>query len=149
MTDVAFYHLQRWPLDRALPRLLEKTLEAGKRAVVMAGSEQRVEALAQLLWMYDPASWLPHGTARDGDADLQPVWLTDKDEAPNGATFLFLTDGADSGRVADYERCFDLFDGNDPSAVEAARKRWTACKDAGHEMAYWKQTGKGGWERKA
>jgi DNA polymerase-3 subunit chi len=148
MTDVAFYHLQKSTLESALPRLLEKTLAAGKRAVIMAGSAQRVEALALHLWTYDQAAWLPHGTAQDGAAEDQPLWLTDRDENPNGATFLFLTDGANSARIEAYERCFDLFDARDPEAVEAARARWIACKRGGHNVTYWQQTGRGGWEMK-
>src|SRR5512134_967484 len=149
MTDVAFYHLQTSTLETALPRLLEKTLAVGKRAVIMAGSAQRVEALALHLWTYDQAAWLPHGTAQDGAAEDQPLWLTDRDENPNGATFLFLTDGADSAHIDAYERCFDLFDARDTQAVEAARARWTARKSAGHAVTYWQQTDRGGWEVKA
>jgi DNA polymerase III subunit chi len=148
MTDIAFYHLQGSPLESALPKLLEKTLEAGKRAVVMAGSEARVEALNGVLWTYDQDSWLPHGSPRDGNADAQPVWLTTDDENPNGARFLFLTDGATSEHVGDYERCFELFDGNDSAAVEAARGRWSGYKDAGHTLAYWQQNEAGRWEEK-
>ena len=148
MTDIAFYHLQKSPLERVLPKLLEKTLAAGKRAVVVTGSEARVEALNAVLWTYDPASWLPHGGARDGHAADQPVWLTAAgEENPNGAAFLFLTDGA-AGPVEAYERCFELFDGNDTAAVEAARARWTAYKAAGHALTYWQQTDSGGWEKK-
>jgi DNA polymerase-3 subunit chi len=149
MTDVAFYHLQRSPLEQVLPRLLEKTLAAGKRAVVLAGSEDRVEALALVLWTYHPDSWLPHGTAKDGDAEHQPVWLSPDDENPNGASFLFLTDGTDSRDIGAFERCFDLFDGNDDDALAAARERWKARRDAGHDVTYWQQTESGGWERKA
>ena len=148
MTQVAFYHLQRWPLERALPKLLEKTLAAGERAVVLAGSPERVEALNGLLWTYDPGSWLPHGSDRDGSAAEQPVWLGIEDTNPNGAKFLFLTDGAVSTSVGDFERCFELFDGNDVRAVEAARDRWKAYKEAGHDLTYWQQTDRGGWERK-
>ena len=64
---------------------------------------------------------------RTGDADLQPIWLTDglgADEAPNGARFLFLIEGAESAALDRFERVFDLFDGNDPAAVAAARQRW-------------------------
>ena len=147
MTDIAFYHLVHWPLESALPRLLEKTLEAGKRAVVMAGSEERVEALVNVLWTYEQGSWLPHGSAKDGNADQQPVWLTALDENPNGATYLFLVDGAQSDRVAECERCFELFDGNDADAVARARRHWKAYADAGHELAYWQQTERGGWQR--
>jgi DNA polymerase-3 subunit chi len=149
MTDVAFYHLQRSPLEQVLPRLLEKTLAAGKRAVVLAGSSDRVEALALVLWTYHPDSWLPHGTAKDGDAENQPIWLSPDDENPNGASFLFLTDGRDSRDIGAFERCFDLFDGNDDDALAAARERWKARRDAGHDVTYWQQTESGGWERKA
>lgn len=149
MTDIAFYHLQSSPLEKALPRLLEKTLAAGKRALVLAGSEERVEALAMMLWTYHPDSWLPHGTAKDGNAAHQPVWLSADDENPNGATFLFLADGTDTENLAAFERCFDLFDGNDDEALSAARRRWKRRKDSGHAVTYWQQTDAGGWEQKA
>ncbi|MBK8176035.1 MAG: DNA polymerase III subunit chi [Rhodospirillales bacterium] len=149
MSDVAFYHLQRSPLEDALPKLLEKTLAAGKRALVLASSSERIEVLAVHLWTYQPDSWLPHGTAQDGSPEVQPIWLATRDENVNGASYLFLTDGADSTTVAAFERCFDLFDGNDPAAVIAARSRWTARKAEGHTLTYWQQTERGGWERKA
>lgn len=149
MTDVAFYHLQKSPLEKVLPKLLEKTLALDKRALVVAGSDERVEALAQLLWIFDQDSWLPHGTAQDGFPEDQPVWLACRDDAPNGATFLFLTDGVDSERLQEFDRCFDLFDGNDPESVSAARVRWTTRKAAGHAVTYWQQTDTGKWEQKA
>ena len=148
MTEIAFYHLTHSPLEAALPRLLEKTLEAGKRAVVTAGSEERVESLNGHLWTYSQRGWLPHGSRQDGFADDQPIWLTTGEDRPNGATFLFLTDGAKASAPEVFERCFDLFDGNDPTAVEAARDRWRAYKDAGHALASWQQTDAGGWQRK-
>jgi DNA polymerase-3 subunit chi len=113
----------------------------------MAGSEARVEALNAALWTYDQGSWLPHGTAADGRPAEQPVWLTARDENPNDAAYLFLTDGAASERIADYERCFELFDGGDPAAVAAARQRWKAYEAAGHALAYWQQTETGGWRK--
>jgi DNA polymerase-3 subunit chi len=91
---------------------------------------------------------LPHGTAKDGFAADQPVWLSEHDENPNGAAFLFLTDGATSARLGDFERCFELFDGNDEAAVAAARARWAALKAQGHTLTYWQQTDAGAWERR-
>lgn len=149
MTDVSFYHLTRSTLEQTLPRLLEKALQGGARCVVMAGSPERVEALSAHLWTYDPNSFLPHGSARDGQAPLQPVWLTDRDENPNAATMLFLTDGARSEKIADYARCFELFDGRDEAVVGTARERWKIYRDAGHAVSYWQQNDKGGWEKKA
>ena len=149
MTEIGFYHLTRTPLERALPALLEKALAAGMRAVVMAGSEERIEALNQLLWSYEERSFLPHGSKRDGRPERQPVWLTTEDENPNGADCLVLTDGAVATRVGAFRRCLDLFDGQDPDAVEAARLRWKDWKAAGHELSYWQQDESGRWQRKA
>jgi DNA polymerase III subunit chi len=148
-TEVNFYHLTRSSLEDALPRLLLKTLQAGERAVVLLGSPERVDALNTHLWSYDQASFLPHGSARDGEADRQPVWLTHLDENPNGAAFLFVADRARSDHVGDYKRCFELFDGRDEGAVADARERWKAYRDAGHAVIYWQQTPAGGWEKKA
>jgi len=148
VSEVRFYHMTTIGLDRALPQLLEKTLERGKRAVVMARSEQRVEALCSLLWTYDDRSFLPHGSARDGYPHAQPIWLTEQDENPNGASYLFLTDGAESERIGDYELCALLFDGGDPDAVQAAREQWKRLREAGHQLSYWQQDPRGRWSRK-
>ena len=148
MTDIAFYHLQRSPLEDVLPKLLEKTLDQGKRAVVMVGSDARVGALDALLWTFGEGSWLPHGSAAEGSEAEQPVWLTTNDENPNGATYLFLTDGARSDAVDTFERCFDLFDGNDAASLAGARERWKACQDADHRLTYWQQSSEGRWEEK-
>jgi len=149
MTQIGFYHLMRLPLEQALPKLLDKALAAGFRAVVLAGSAERVEVLNDRLWTFEPDSWLPHGSARDGEAAQQPIWLTDTDENPNGATILVMCDGAASEKVAEFQRCLDLFDGNDPEAVEKARERWKRWKAEGHGLIYYQQTERGGWEEKA
>ena len=145
--EIRFYHLQRTTLERALPQLLEKVLARSQRAVVMAGSADRVEALNAQLWTYSEKSFLPHGSARDGFAAEQPVWLTEADERPNAAEVLFLTDGATSARIADYAMVVEMFDGNDQAAVAAARARWTAYKADGHELTYWRQDDAGRWAK--
>lgn len=149
MTRVGFYHLTRSPIEQALPRLLDRARAAGHKVVVMAGSAERVAHLDSLLWTFDPASWLPHGTAKDGEAALQPIYLTDQDENPNGADMLVLLDGVDSAHIDSFARCALIFDGNDGEAVEAARARWAALKAKGLALAYHQQTEKGGWEEKA
>ena len=150
MTEIRFYHLTRRPLEAVLPVMLERTVNRdGRRAVVMAASSERVEALNAHLWNYDDRGFLPHGSQLDGFAERQPVWLTEADEIPNEASVLFLTDGATSAKIKTVDLVCELFDGNDPAATEAARGRWKAYKDAGHSLTYWQQTDQGGWERKA
>ena len=148
MTEIGFYHLTRTPLEAALPKLLGRVLAQGGRAVVRVPDAERLAALDASLWLCADPDWLPHGTPQSGQADLQPIWLTPEDEAPNGARYLFLVDGADSARLNNFERVFDLFDGADEAALAAARRRWSAAKAAGHGLAYWQQ-GARGWDRKA
>ena len=148
MAEIGFYHLLTTPLERALPRLLERALAQGHRIVVQAGSPERVEHLNALLWTYDEATFLPHGSARDGNPAAQPVWLTHQPENPNGATIIFLVDGVEVEELTGYARCIDMFDGNNPDAVVGARGRWRTASAAGHMLTYWQQTEKG-WEKKA
>jgi DNA polymerase-3 subunit chi len=142
LAEIGFYHLTRTGPDQALPLLLARTLGAGERAVVLCGNAERLGAIDAALWRAE--AWLPHNGAPDEDPDLQPIWLTTTDEpAPNGARFLFLVDGAESARRADYARVFDVFDGTDPAATEAARRRWAEARGAGHTLTYWRQTERG------
>lgn len=149
MARIDFYHLQKWPLERALPELLERALARGMTALVTAASPERVKDIDALLWTYREDSWLPHGAAGTGDPALQPVWVTDTAENPNGADLLVITEGADLLDPADFARCLDLFDGGIPDDVESARRRWVRHREAGHELAYWQQDGDGRWTEKA
>src|SRR5688572_7143762 len=120
MTEILFYHLQRQPLERVLPTLLEKSLERGWRVVVQASSDERVEALDAHLWTYRDDGFLPHGTRKEADAAEQPVLITSSDDNVNGAQVRFLVDGAAFPvDTASYQRVVLLFDGDDPDAVSA------------------------------
>lgn len=145
MARLGFYHLTRTSPEAALPELLGRTLAAGERAVVRCGGPARVAALDRLLWEVARPDWLPHGTARRPHPEWQPVWLTEAEDNPNQARYLFLLDGR-TADPAGWERVFDLFDGTDPAAVAAARRRWSEAREAGHALTYWKQSDRG-WVR--
>jgi DNA polymerase-3 subunit chi len=150
MTEVYFYHLEDRPLESVLPVLLGKSLERGWRAVVQAGSAERLEAIDGLLWTFADDSFLAHGTAADGHAEHQPVFLTTDDANPNGAVVRFLVDRAHPpADVSPYERLVLLFDGGDPEALAEARQHWKTLKAAGLAVTYWQQNARGGWDRKA
>jgi DNA polymerase-3 subunit chi len=148
MTEILFYHLQRNPLERVLPTLIEKSLERGWRVVVQAASEERIEALDAHLWTFRDDSFLPHGTWRESEAPQQSVLLTVHDDNPNGAAVRFLVDGAPMPADAGgYQRIVLLIDGNDPEAVAAARERWSEGRAKGFEVTYWQADEHGRWQR--
>jgi DNA polymerase-3 subunit chi len=147
MAEVLFYHLERRPLEGVLPGLLQRSLERGWRAVVKVGSEERLESLNAHLWSYDDASFLPHGSAADGHAEAQPIWLTTGDDNPNGASVRFLVDGAEATELSDYTRTVFLFDAVDEEAVAKARAAWKDAQAAGHDATYWRQDDSGRWAK--
>jgi DNA polymerase III subunit chi len=147
LTDVLFYHLQDRRLEDVLPPLLEKCLERNWRVVVEAGSDERVEALDAHLWTYRDDAFLPHGTTADAPGQ-QPILLLTGSETPNKAHVRFLVDGAAPADLSGLERAVLIFDGNDETAVQSARKHWKSVKEAGHSPTYWQQVD-GRWEKKA
>lgn len=148
MPELLFYHLQRQPLEKVLPALLEKSLERGWRVVVQSSSEERIDALDAYLWTFRDDSFLPHGTDRESAASEQPILLTIKDDNPNGAAVRFLIDRSplpvDAGA---YQRVVVLFDGEDEDAVAEARAQWSAAKAQGLEVTYWQCDEQGRWQR--
>ena len=149
MTDILFYHLERQPLERVLPQLLERTLERGWRAVIETDSDERVEAISAMLWSYTEEGFLPHGTARDGFGEDQPVWITASNDNPNRASVRFFIGGIEPSAYDGLERAVLLFDGADPEAVERARRVWKEAKGQGHEVSYWQQDESGRWQNRA
>jgi DNA polymerase-3 subunit chi len=147
--DVYFYHLEQQTLERVLPSLLEKTLARGWRAVVQAGSADRLEALDLSLWTYADDSFLPHGTARIGHSSEQPIYLTLGSENPNGAGVRFLVDGAEAQEFAGAERFVYVFDGHDSDALASARAQWKAANAGGCTVTYWQQSKCGRWVQNA
>jgi DNA polymerase-3 subunit chi len=153
MPEIWFYQLQRRRLEQVLPNLLERTLQRGWRAVVQAKTPERLAALDDLLWTYADDSFLPHGcaSAGDGDAELQPVWLTLGPENPNGAQIRFLVEGvgAEPYAESDYARVILLFDGRDEDFLTEARAQWKLLRQRNAKLSYWAETEEGGWSQQA
>lgn len=147
VAEVGFYHLTKTALEPALGRLLTKVLASGQRAVVKASSEERVEALNRALWTFETDSFLPHGSAKDGHSEQQPIFLTTKADLPNDASILVLVDGAAAELEPPVERVLIMFDGQDQAALGNARSAWKTHQERGDKLVYWQQTERGGWKK--
>ena len=150
MSRVDFYHLQTQRLEDVLPKLLEKAYATGNKIAVKIGNDERVDFLNALLWTYNDTSFLPHGSRKDGSGELQPIWLTAGDDVPNDAKFLFLVDGARCGweTMQQFERVFNIFDGNAPESLTQARQMWKELKQQNADIFYWQQNDNGSWQQK-
>lgn len=149
MTDIQFYHLLTTPLERALPKLMEKALSANMNTIIRTTNEDQMHQLNDALWNYTERSFLPHGASTDPNAEQQPIYLTVGDENPNSASLLVVTNGQHIDQLDGFDKLLDMFDGHDEDAVVAARERWKAYKEAGHEISYNQQQKDGGWKKAA
>jgi DNA polymerase III subunit chi len=147
--SVQFYHLLTTPMDRALPRLLEKAYASGFSILLLAADTAQAEHLNQLLWTYDPGSFLPHGSQADDHAGLQPIYISTSTDTPNNPRLLAVLNGQMLENPERYERILDIFDGTDPKAVELARLRWSNYKNKAFSVTYLRQNETGGWDKKS
>ncbi|MGB0935137.1 MAG: DNA polymerase III subunit chi [Alphaproteobacteria bacterium] len=146
--EVSIYEYSTAPLERIISSLMEKVLAGGKRAVIVAPEEERVEQLTTSLWTLGKGSFIPHGTKKDGFPEDQPIWLSDKVERPNDATVLVLVDGISAGEQLDsFEKCLELVDGRDTTAVSKVNSKVDQYQAAGHTVTYWVQ-GANGWQKR-
>lgn len=150
MSRIDFYHLQKSSLDEALPKLVLKAYETGKKIKIKVGNDLRVDFINSLLWTFDDESFVPHGTKKDGFAEMQPVYLSAEDDLPNEAVFLFLVEAADINldNAVKFERIFYIFAGNNENELIKARTVWKAFSDSDFERHYWQQNAEAKWEEK-
>jgi DNA polymerase III subunit chi len=147
MTEILFYHLEKQPLERVLPQLVEKTLERGWRAVVETASPERVAAIDVLLWTWRDDSFLPHGIVGEETDALQPVLIANDNSNANGANVRFFVDRTVPQSGEGYERLVYLFSGHDPDAVTEARAAWKTL-GPGNALTYWQQDESGRWQKR-
>lgn len=147
-TEIRFYHLENMTVEHALPALLQKALQTGKRSVVKTSDPRRVQNINESLWTQNPNNFIPHGTEKEGFAARQPIWITNQDENPNDADVLVLIDDAECALTNDFSLCCILFNGQNHDILNATRTRWKTYKEQGLSITYWQQ-GPQGWEKKA
>lgn len=151
MTDIWFYHLTRTPLEVSLPKLLEKALDKEMMSIVLCRSEAMMDRLNEQLWTYSERSFLPHGSAREPNAEEQFIYLTTQEENPNKAGLLVAVEGMEPAPVYrdGFQRMVYFFDGGDEEAVAQARRYWKVLKGEEHTLSYWQQNDAGGWVKQA
>lgn len=140
--DVAFYHLTVTPLEKALPKLVEKIYHSGLRTLIVCDSQERMETLNSILWTFSQSAFIPHGFL--GDPMRHPVWLSLSIDNVNNADIAIVLNGTMIPKGI-FSRCMDMFNGNDPEAVQAARERYKSYRDMELKLTYWKQNDKGAW----
>jgi DNA polymerase-3 subunit chi len=149
MGEALFYHLTRSTLDSVVPMLVAKSMERGWKVVVRAREEGLLRWLDERLWLGPEEGFLPHGISGGPHDALQPVLLTAGAEVPAEGC-LIAVGGAEvgPGECGAAARVCVVFDGNDASALDAARGQWKTLTTAGVAAQYWSEES-GRWQKKA
>jgi DNA polymerase III subunit chi len=147
MGAVYFYHMTRSPLSATLPTLLQKSRGAGWRVLVRAPDATARDQIDDMLWTFDPGSFLPHGVE---DGQLQSILITDANATLGDREALVSVFGAplEAEEIQTCDRGMILFDGQDADAVAHARMQWKSLTAAGVSAQYWSDAD-GGWTMKA
>ncbi len=139
---VDFYHLTRDPAEKLVPMLASKSLDVGKRLLLLAQGEASCAALSDALWCAEPASFLAHDFGGSERQTEQPILISGQCEPANGATYVILSDGQWRDEALTFERAFFLFTAEQ---IDHARTIWRQL--SANELVtprYWKQDG-GRW----
>jgi len=134
---VDFYQLSDDPAEAALPLIARATLKAGERLLVVSGDEVQRGRISEALWSRLPDSFLAHGETGGLHDDRQPILLSDRPEAANGARYLAIADGTWREGEPPFERVFYLFG---EETLQPARDCWRMLGNRdGLERRFWKQ----------
>lgn len=148
-TEVSIYQLTTHPVEKVLPKILEKVYSSGLRALVITDTAENMQTLNAALWTYSPGAFLPHGMEGQKSFEPQenPIWISLEAQNKNEANVLVLTNNQQVDQLSGYTRCVDIFDGNDLVALAAAQQRCRKYQEQGHPVTYWKQTINGNWDQ--
>lgn len=124
--------------------LARLVLKSGNRLLIVSGNPGQRAVVSRELWSAGSEEFLANGEADAAGADQQPILLSDKIDAPNGASMVLFADGIWREEALEFNRAFLLFG---PEETEAARALWRAL-DAkeGTERFIHKQDERGHWQ---
>lgn len=140
---VDFYQLSRDPVERVAVMLARKVLETGERLLVVSGDAEQRATISKELWRAGPEQFLAHGEAADGQADRQPILLSETMEAPNGARMVLLADGRWRPEALGFDRALLVFGEGETQAARALWRELDGAADVMREIH--KQDEQGRW----
>ena len=150
VTEIFFYHTNQERLFRVMRRLLQKSLAAGWKVLLLAGNESALAKMDSDLWISPKDDFLPHGVAGKPFASEQPILLSLQPTRLNGAEFLFMFDGAElaPAETDHWRRISLVFCGDRSDELDSARSLWSKMAKAGLYVQYWQEIG-GRWSKVA
>lgn len=138
---VDFYQLGGTPAESAISQIARAACSMGERLLVVSSDEAQLKRIGDALWER-PDAFLANGKAGEKHGARQPILLSPRCEAENGAGLVALADGEWRDEALGFERAL-LFFGE--AELTAARACWRMLGEREDiERRFWKQEG-GKW----
>ncbi len=144
--QVSFYNLKSTPIERALPALLQKALDAGMTPSLTV-PQGTTAVYSAMLWQGGGGeSFLAHDMGDAAD-DTTPIKLTDTPDFHRPVRF-FVND-LQAAWLQGAECAYLVFDSDDTAIVENTRNIWRSLQaDGGYNLVYYQQQENGKWLKK-
>ncbi len=135
--ELIYYSTSTTPADKLLAKLLAKTLEQNKRALVVCETEEYQTHVNDTLW--NPrAVLLPHARATDMYPEEQPILLSLSDVTPaNKAEFVFYLESSDFAHAEQYNRAVIIASSLDEKRLQEAQQ--FAQQNSTVQLKCWKE----------
>ena len=134
MKRLGFYLCGQQPVEKVLPQIARAAKGQGERLLVVAGDADLRERLDRELWEFAPEHFLAHGMADAPHAERQPVLISGKCAAPNGAQIVALADGQWREEAESFERALLFFDEGGRDAARATWRQFDAREEIAREF---------------
>jgi DNA polymerase-3 subunit chi len=136
MPSADFYLIDK-PRFREQPLLLvcelaRRAYAAQQPALILVRDIEQAEALDQLLWDFDPDTYIPHQLAGDDDDEHTAVLIVPPGvETPDRPLVINLREACAEGR---FERVLEVVEA-DPAERAGSRARWRDYQQRGVQVA--------------
>jgi DNA polymerase-3 subunit chi len=141
-----FWQLSRDPVERVVALIAQRARAAEEKLLIVAGDRAQRLEISKALWEAKPESFLANGEADAPHAERQPILISARCEAPNGARYVVIADGIWRNEAENFARAFLLFD---RTGTEEARVVWRQFEGRDDvERSYYAQE-EGKWAKKA
>ena len=146
MSKISFYQVMNGEVIKFSCQLLEKCFKSNLKTFVQVQNDSMAEMLDRTLWTFAQKSFIPHATDKDPLQNMQPIYISATDKCAIKAKGLMLI-GVERMDIKDFDRVMVMIDGLVLDAADAAKAFMDRASELGHEVEYYVQNKKGGWEK--
>lgn len=145
MSKINFYQVMNGETLKFSCQLLEKCYQNNIKTFVQLADEAMADTLNRMLWTFSQKSFIPHGGEKDPMPEKHPIYISINPTCPINASGLMLI-GVERPDIKDYERVMVMIDGAVPLEVKKAEAFMAALTKLGHQVEYYLQNAKAGWD---